>query len=322
MPVSVAVQKLNEIAAYLQPQMRRALTKALAHVRDTADLDAIATALDEKDFYAAAREMMAGQPAAEASLRAAFSDALAIAGRQYITAANDALGNRLQFQFAVGTPESVAALDRLSLQFFPDIFKDSETVLRAVFADGLRLGDNPVTVARDARAFVGFTQYDYNLVSQFQNKLLGDPAAALDNQLRDARFDATLKRAARGDLALTTEQVDTMTQRYSDRLLAWRSETWSRTATLNSVREGQLVSWQDAGRAAGVDPATDMTKTWVTTLDGRERPSHHDMDGVTVGLNETWDVEDDGDVQTPGENAYNCRCTFTVGVVPLNQRDD
>lgn len=311
----MAAARLDEIAQYLTPRMRRALNVALAHMRNAVNLGDVVDALDEKDFYAAARALMAAQPAGEAILRSAFSDALAVAGRQFGAAAVAGLDPRLIFQFAVGTPASVEALDRLSVQFMPDIFGESEKVLRRALADGLRYGDNPVDVARDVRQYIGFTEYDYNIVQNFENKLRTAPGDAFANTLRDHRYDSTVAKAARGEIELSDTQIGDMVDTYASRLLNWRTETASRTMTLNSVREGQLTSWLDAAEAADV-PTDDIVKTWITTIDGRERPEHHDADGMTVGIDEEFDV--DGGVQTPGEGVYNCRCTMTIRVLPAN----
>jgi len=59
-----------------------------------------------------------------------------------------------------------------------------------------------------------------------------------------------------------------------------------------------------------------LKKTWITTIDGRERPWHADADGQTVGINEKFIVNGEqldypGDSMGSPENVVNCRCAIS-----------
>lgn len=58
-----------------------------------------------------------------------------------------------------------------------------------------------------------------------------------------------------------------------------------------------------------------LKKSWLTTIDGRERPWHADVDGQIVGINDKFVVYGE-ELDYPGnpmgspENVINCRCAI------------
>jgi len=80
----------------------------------------------------------------------------------------------------------------------------------------------------------------------------------------------------------------------------------ARTETLGAINAGNVESAEQSKVV--------KEKEWITTLDGSERDSHADMDGVRVGINEQFDVEGDK-MSAPAQGAdpeqnINCRCTI------------
>ena len=85
-----------------------------------------------------------------------------------------------------------------------------------------------------------------------------------------------------------------------------KADMVARTETLGAINAGNVESAQQSKVV--------KEKEWITTLDGSERESHADMDGVRVGLTELFDVEGDKmTAPTQGadpEQNINCRCTI------------
>ena len=91
----------------------------------------------------------------------------------------------------------------------------------------------------------------------------------------------------------------------------------ARTAVTSAENGGRIDSYK---RAEGM--GIKMKKQWLSTPDGRTRDSHRDVDGETIGVNETFSngLDFPGDPGGPPEEVYNCRCTL-VGVLDKVDHD-
>jgi len=115
----------------------------------------------------------------------------------------------------------------------------------------------------------------------------------------------------------------------------------------NAFYQAKRIVWtethrsQMAGRLLGMEKASlrlsqagiSMEKMWVSTLDGKTRSNHGDMDGVRVGIDEMFEFTTmDGNVikvEAPGltntVDDINCRCTavsVVAGLTPKIRRDN
>lgn len=92
-----------------------------------------------------------------------------------------------------------------------------------------------------------------------------------------------------------------------DRTAAVRS---ARTATTAAECAGRQDTYQ---RAKGM--GIQLKKQWLATLDGKTRHAHRMLDGQTVDVEESFQVDGyklkcPGDPSAPGYLIYNCRCTI------------
>lgn len=91
-----------------------------------------------------------------------------------------------------------------------------------------------------------------------------------------------------------------------------RADLIARTEVVGANNQGSLASWT----ALADDAQMTATKSWLATEDSKTRDDHAAVDGMTVGIKDTFTV---GDVEMngPGDNAggagqvCNCRCTMT-----------
>src|SRR5690606_28036470 len=66
-----------------------------------------------------------------------------------------------------------------------------------------------------------------------------------------------------------------------------------------------------AARATGLE----LTKEWMTAMDGRERPSHAEIDGAVVPMHDDFTLatgvrlKHPSDQSGPADEVINCRCT-------------
>lgn len=321
MPISPTRARalLDALERSVRPRMTRALRRALDALAKSAPLNEMETLLAHGDINGAIGLLLdTGAAPARAILTQGVSEAVIATGHAAFTkGAAGLLIKRSVSSFGLVSTRAAEAVHTVALQFFPPIFQDTETVLRKVFADGLRQGINPRTVAIDARRYVGLTEYDHTIMGTFESALRGgDYTAVMQRTLRDKRFDPALKAARKAGRPLTETQIRDMSTRYGERLLKWRAETWSRSASLNAMRNGEQAAWREAADIAGVAP-DQIVKTWSATLDERTREEHYAADGTTVGIDEPYPV--DGGVMVPGDGVYNCRCISVFAILPANK---
>ena len=85
----------------------------------------------------------------------------------------------------------------------------------------------------------------------------------------------------------------------------------ARTAMTGAQNAGRIEAMQEAQRM-GIR----VQKRWMSTLDGRTRDAHRDLDGQVQDVDKPFD-SDLGAIMFPGDpsaapgNVYNCRCTLT-----------
>lgn len=230
----------------------------------------------------------------------------------------------LGVQFDVLSPRVIDAVRGLETRVMRTLGDQVRETVRAHIENGLRDGVNPRQVARSLRTVIGLAPNQERAIANFEAKLRGGTRATVFSdilphrnaegklvgglELRDKRFDATIKRAIRDGEKLSDAKVAQMTEAYRKRMVAFNAETNARTATLDSLKLGQRLAWDEA-RAQGF-VAGEMTKTWVGVKDDRERPEHLAMEGETVPIDSLYS----NGQQQPGDGEYNCRCVSVYRV--------
>ena len=91
-----------------------------------------------------------------------------------------------------------------------------------------------------------------------------------------------------------------------------------RTESTRIYNEAQFDSIKHAEEQGVV-----VTKTWISSGDDRTRDSHLALDGVTIPVDEYFDIDGDkglfpGDF-SEAKNVINCRCTVEYNVVAVNK---
>ena len=126
--------------------------------------------------------------------------------------------------------------------------------------------------------------------------------AFVERGLREGLGPRAIARALRAP-----GRIDRAVAAYERRMLAFNAETNARTATLDSLRLGQRLAWEDAVAKGLVDGAR-LRKEWNAVAgpigDGRNRPEHLAMHGETV----PFDAYFINGEMIPGESVFNCRC--------------
>lgn len=216
---------------------------------------------------------------------------------------------------AITTPAWLPALSisasqqamRYEYNLIRDISETTREAVRQSVTEAVATGKPPRAVARQFRSTIGITDRQQKWVSNYRRALeQGDSSAALEYKLRDARYDASVRNGK-----LSQDKIDTMVERYEQRLIKYRSEVIARTEGLRAVEVGQVESVRQGIEAGHIDPNTE--KGWVTTQDGRERAWHDELNKKWVKFSEPF-VNSHGPLMYPRDpdasasNTIQCRC--------------
>lgn len=275
---------LHAFADRLRPTVRRQFLQAVEALRDSMTLDALIEAVSAGGIGlrldAPLRGLSAELRAAIATVNRVFDEAQQAEERLF------AQRYRLALRFDVVNPRALDAAGR-GAQLVREVTDSTRRGIQAIITRAIREGIPPAEAARLIKPTIGLTDRQAMAVVNYRFSLL----------------EAGASPAAVAKAAAT----------YADRLLRQRAETIARTETIRAGREGRKATW-DQARAEGF--LTDDTKQrWVVTDDDRLCPACEPLDGVEVGLGESFPHGGgDGPPLHP-----NCRCTTTL-VVPRRGR--
>ena len=208
------------------------------------------------------------------------------------------------------------------LRFIREFTDSQRDATRVALVDGIERGLNPIEQARNFRSSVGLTARQQEAVINYR-RLLGrageGDSEALTRQLRDRRFDPTVRRAVAGREPLSQAQIDRMVERYRERYIKYRAEVIGRTEALRAVHAGNDEGYRQAIDGGAID-LDEIQRTWVTARDERVRETHRDAGGQVRGIDEPFIVGGaqlryPGDSQGPaqGDSAVSLRPDDTVG---------
>lgn len=309
------LDRLLRQADQLSAKVRQAFLDAVNRLGEQVDINQIKSLLQQGRPDQALRvvdtQLLAQgfQPVAEAITGAAVDAA------RHTARAVNALGE-MNISFGLTNPQTVDFLRTYEMGLIRAMSQDSLASVRAAIQAGVAAGRNPLDVARDVRQFIGLTESQTRAVQNYRSALESGTRDALSRGLRDRRFDPTVARAARGERALSNEQIDNMVSRYAARYLKYRSETIARTESIRALNAGNHQLWNQAA-ASGKVSANLVTRKWVTVGDHKVRASHRAIPGMNpagVGLNVPF-ASPEGPILYPGDPnqsasmVANCRCT-------------
>lgn len=92
----------------------------------------------------------------------------------------------------------------------------------------------------------------------------------------------------------------------------------ARTLVTQAENRGRIDSYRNLDEQGVV-----QEKVWIATPDSRTRASHLDVDGETVGINDTFSngLEYPADPQGDPAEVYNCRCSMRTEIVGFRRAD-
>lgn len=313
-------------------RIAEAFGQSVEELRDRYSIDELAREIEARGI-AAADTLLAAGIVTERFQRVGDEYAAAVeeTGRrraQDISGKVTGPAGTVRFTFRPGAPRAEQAMRNGSLRLVREITEDQREIVRNALQDSLRRGENPRKAARVFRDSIGLTQRQERAVQNFRRALEEGRSAALSRELRDRRFDATVRRAVAGEIDLTDDQIDRMTERYRARMLKHRSEVIARTESLRALSEGK-----DAARQQMIDEGLvredQIRRFWRTSGDERVRANHRAIPGMNpdgVGPNATFQTPG-GPLRYPRDprgtaaNTVQCRCSDIERIVDFEEME-
>lgn len=334
-------RQLEQLAESFEPSIRRAFLDAFYDARNQAAVRMVAELIAAGRVEAVADLVGLNaprfSPLVEAIRATYLRSGILTAGEIPALTSNFSLGGRwspsrgyrVAWNFDITNPEAESWLREHSSRLVTGIVEDQRQAIRLFAAEGMALGRNPRQTALDivgrvsetgrrTGGVIGLTSQQAQFVANARAEL-SDPdrmAAYFDRQRRDKRFDATVRKAMESGKPLSAEQIDKITGRYADRLLALRGETVARTESLTAMSAAREESYRQAIEAGDISPEN-VTCTWGATGDSRTRHSHMAMNGQERIFGEPFVTPSGARMMFPGdtslgagvEETIQCRCT-------------
>jgi hypothetical protein len=337
----MATRKQRVIKALIEqwaPELQASFLASIDTIRNEADFTAIVAALTRGDIGAALDALHIDAGAFSAH-RAKIAQAYAAGGEAGAKSMPKRYpnGGKLIVRFDATAPSAEAWLRTNGGNAIAEITQDQLDMARVFMTRGLAAGNNPKTMALDlvgrynktagkrTGGVIGLTQNQEKIVNNVRNDLaLGDPKSLkhyLGLTLRDKRLDRYVVKAINDPTQVISADIkQKIISRYADASLLLRGETIGRTEALGSLHAGNYNAFEqavDKGQVA----LEEVEREWDTAGDKLVRDSHAEMDGETIGLNETYSngLQYPGDPSGAAEEIIACRCTEGIRINFLNR---
>lgn len=317
----------------LEPDIQLAFLTSIAEIRGSVELAIIVGFLLRGDNEAAIDALNIDEPAFR-DLDLAIAAAYIAGGRfgiEELPTIRTVTGGRAVFRFDVRNPRAEAWIARFSSGRVTEIAAGQRAMIRRVLNEGMLQGRNPRQTALDIvgrlnrrtgqreGGLLGLTDHQAGFVIRTRRELSsGEPDAMrnyLTRELRDQRFDPTVKAAIRTGKPVNQKQIDRIATAYSQRLLRFRGETIARTESLQAFNAGNDESVMQAIESGNLQ-ADQVTGEWDSAGDGRVRDTHTAMNGQRRAMGEPFVSPSGARMMHPGDTSLGasaseivqCRC--------------
>jgi hypothetical protein len=311
------IERFKELLAYHDRQLSAAFYEFLKTQADSVPVDAVEQAMREGDVTGAAEIVAAALPAAEIDrltlkLESAYRDGGFMMAEV----------QRLEFGFDVTNPRVTEWFSNYKMELIREINASTRAGVEEVLRDAVTRGIGPANAAVEVKNRIGLTARQQLTVDNYRNLIVTRDREALRRSLRDKRFDGTLARYFDGDADLSPDKIDSIVERYRQRLLRNRAIIIARTESTRALNAGNYAYFQQLIDRSEIR-AEQVRRNWIYTKDNRVREEHVAIPGLNkegVALNEAFKTPL-GPLMFPGDpngtaaNTINCRCSVSYRIL-------
>lgn len=284
------------------PEIRDALIEGISNIRDNALLVQVTGMIERNDVEGALRAI-GYNPSVFNSMFAAMTQTFEAGGSLLIARqpkyTDDASGVRTMLRFNVRDLAAEKWLRDQSSTLVTAIEADIRLAVRDTMQVGLAEGRNPRNVALDLvgrydpatghreGGVIGLSEQGQQWSRSVRQKLLTLDAGYFEMELRDKRFDATVRAAIDAGKPLPVDVVDKLVDRYRSASLVHRGEQIGRTEALAALNRSEYEATRQALMQSDL-PMEAAVKVWDSAGDARVRSSHKALDGQRAGMDEAF----------------------------------
>lgn len=314
------LERITTLLARADATIRRRFLQLVDGAENLTGLEDIAAHLERGDIAAALRLTEEIGP----GIATAFETAYAAAGQSAAAVLRSHRTTLIDFSTLGARAQDSLSSTRLRL--VREFNVGQRNAAMEMLDDSFRRGLAPIEQARQLKQSIGLTQHQARAVTNFRRALESGSSDALRRELRDHRFDGSIRAAIRGDRVLSPEQIDKMVERYRQRYVQYRARTIARTESLRAINQGEEEMWQQAVDAGAIDPDS-ISSIWFTAADERVRGSHKPMNrqsrpfGTPFTSGNGASLMYPGDPNAPGGETINCRCVLARKILRERRPD-
>lgn len=208
--------------------------------------------------------------------------------------------------------------------FVTNITESARDAVVTAVSDSIITGENPRITSIRFREAVGLTPRQVHALDHFRQGMENLDSDILDMELRDHRFDSTLRQHLQEGEPFEEEYIDRVVERYRQRQLKWRADTIGRTEAMRAIHMGEYEAL-NAALLRGDNPELNRTRRyWNHAVDERVRAEHRRIPMMNPhgrGINEPFDsplgpIRYPGDPNAHPRNTINCRCSIQYNYMP------
>lgn len=219
--------------------------------------------------------------------------------------------------FNPGNPRAAEIVNQQASRLVREINESTRAVVTEALIEGQNEGFGARKTAQRIKDNLGLTERQLNAVKNYEKLLREGSAEALNRDLRDKRFDGSVRNAK--DKPLTEDQIQKMVAAYKKKYIAYRAQVIARTEAAEAVSNGRTEALRQQLDNVGLGGDA-VERTWVATKDKRTRTSHKHggLDGQKVrGLDTAFvspltgarlRAPGDRSLGAPASEVVQCRC--------------
>ena len=309
---------IRRLTQRFEPRLRRKFLNVIDQISNDKELRTIAASLGQGKIDEAVRRME--------RIFASFAHQVNVdfveAGQAHAQWLSGTL--RVVIDFDQTNVRAVNVMRNARLNLIREFTQVQTEATREALTSAIEAGVNPRVQARAFRDSIGLTRRQVMAVNNYKRLLRLNSLEALDRQLRDRRFDSTVRNAIRNDVPLTNSQIERMVSRYRERYIQYRSRVIARTESIRAVHEANQEMLHQSVDSGELDQSR-IVRTWVSAKDERVRDSHSSMNGQEVGFDQPF-ISGNGnflmyplDPNAPPEETIQCRCVATTRITRVRR---